>query len=93
MLTENLYKMTNKYFQASKAVANMAGSHFSFSLLRVTNSYKHANAFGMFILLKLEAPGYTRKQALECDEKHMAEVSSIHKTLEIYLGMRDHASI
>lgn len=36
---------------------------FSFSLLTVTNSYKHANIFGMLILLKLEASGYTRKQA------------------------------
>lgn len=91
MLTENLYKMTNKYFQANKAVASMAGSHFSFSLLRVTNSYKHANAFGMFILLKLEAPGYTRKHALECDEKHMSGVWLIQETLEMYLGMRNHA--
>lgn len=66
--------MTNKYFQASKAVASMPGSHFSFSLLKVTNSYKHVNAFRMFILFKLEAPGYTRKEALECDEKHMAKV-------------------
>lgn len=35
----------------------------SFSLLRATNSSQHANAFGMFILFKLEAPGYTRRQA------------------------------
>lgn len=36
---------------------------FSFSLLRAPNSYTHTNAFGMFILFKLGAPGYTRKQA------------------------------
>ena len=36
---------------------------FSFFPLKITNSYQHANAFGMFILFKLEAPGYTRKQA------------------------------
>lgn len=52
----------DKSFQASKAVAwTSAFSSPSFPSSELWNSHEQTNASGMFILWKLEAPGYTRK--------------------------------